>query len=272
MIDDEKYINDLVSFGLTHTQAKVYLTLEKLGRAPAKTIAKNAQIARQDVYAVLEDLQQLGVIQKIIDTPTKFEPFTIKECLTALLARRNNEIIVLTERAKRIIHAIEEIEADKQPPTDFNLTLLSDKKAVLRRAQKEIAEAKKEICIVTTNDAFNHMMPLHIDLIQKALDRDVNVKVALEKTKGKTSWSKTLKALSEKQSFQIKYTFNTPKAIIGLFDDKLMFTTVATTNPTYEFVRLWSDQPSLIELARSYFEMHWKKAKQKNTLKDELET
>ena len=53
MTFDKRDAETLVAIGLTSTEAKVYLTLESLGKANAKTIWKNSGVARQDIYRIL---------------------------------------------------------------------------------------------------------------------------------------------------------------------------------------------------------------------------
>src|SRR5665647_2316714 len=67
-------IGVLESLGLSSIQAKAYLALTRLGRAKAGEIGKNAGVARQDVYRVLDKLQESGLIEKIVCSPTEYVP------------------------------------------------------------------------------------------------------------------------------------------------------------------------------------------------------
>ena len=74
----EDCINSLMELGLTLVQAKIYLTLTKLDNATIKAISKNSNLARQDIYRIIPSLQKLGLVEKIIDKPTKYKATPIK--------------------------------------------------------------------------------------------------------------------------------------------------------------------------------------------------
>lgn len=53
-----KEVQTLMEFGLTRSQAKVYLTLVRLGEdSKALTIFRFSNVARQDVYRILTELE-----------------------------------------------------------------------------------------------------------------------------------------------------------------------------------------------------------------------
>lgn len=55
---------DLTRLGLSHGQAKVYLTCLQLGRDTVLNIAKHADLKRPTVYLLLEDLEKKGLVTK----------------------------------------------------------------------------------------------------------------------------------------------------------------------------------------------------------------
>lgn len=256
-MNDKGIITDLVAFGLTATQGKVFLTLTKLGSAPARIIGNYANIARQDVYSILNDLHQLGLVEKIIDTPLKFRSVDMKDCINILLSRKTDETIKLNQTAKKLLGSIQRVEKCKYDPTDVSLVLFNNKHALLRRSRKAIEQSTNEIRFVTTFEAFIYWATLHVEHFKQAFLRHVKIKFIFDEPQNKPVIPRELKALLKNQPFEIRTIASTPKAVVGLFDDKIMFTTISTANLRNEHIRLWSDQPSMIELARSYFDKHW---------------
>ena len=53
----------LVGLGLSGRQARVYLALLKKGDARAQPLARLARVPRQEVYGLLLELQQLGLVR-----------------------------------------------------------------------------------------------------------------------------------------------------------------------------------------------------------------
>jgi sugar-specific transcriptional regulator TrmB len=65
-------MKELEEFGLTKTEAKVYVALLKLGQVSAAPIIKKTQLHRTTVYDVLERLIEKGVVNFIIRDDKKY--------------------------------------------------------------------------------------------------------------------------------------------------------------------------------------------------------
>ena len=78
-------IEALVCLGLSTLQARVYLALTNLGRANTKSLAKNSNVARQDIYRITAELQELGIIEKIIAIPNEYRVTSLQDGIKILL-------------------------------------------------------------------------------------------------------------------------------------------------------------------------------------------
>ena len=88
MTIEEAVVQTLTRLGLTISQAKVYFDLLRLEKATVNTISKHSKMARQQVYRVLAELQDKGLVEKIISIPTEFEPVPIEDCMFVLIERK----------------------------------------------------------------------------------------------------------------------------------------------------------------------------------------
>jgi sugar-specific transcriptional regulator TrmB len=62
----------LVEHGLSEYQAKVYLALLDFPSLPAGSLAKAAQIPRNRLYEILEELQSMGLVEIILEENRKY--------------------------------------------------------------------------------------------------------------------------------------------------------------------------------------------------------
>jgi sugar-specific transcriptional regulator TrmB len=62
---EEEFVQILTRLGLTISQAKVYLALLELKKATGKITAKHSEVARQEAYRVLGELQEKGRVSDI---------------------------------------------------------------------------------------------------------------------------------------------------------------------------------------------------------------
>ncbi len=88
------YIEALMHLGLTFLQATVYVTLLKFGKTEAKAISDSSGVARADVYRVMSTLEHLGLVEKIISTPSTYKATPIKEGCVLLLQNRRQRIFI----------------------------------------------------------------------------------------------------------------------------------------------------------------------------------
>ncbi len=74
MFLEEESIGLLTQLGFNITQAKLYLALSKLGEADARTLSKEANVPRPEVYRTLDELQKKGLVEKESPHHTGLKP------------------------------------------------------------------------------------------------------------------------------------------------------------------------------------------------------
>lgn len=84
-IELEEGVDVLVGLGLTDRQARVYLSLLKIGAARVRAIAEAAQFNRQEVYSLLASLHQLGLVQQSLTVPVNYTAIPIAVAIKILL-------------------------------------------------------------------------------------------------------------------------------------------------------------------------------------------
>ena len=85
-------VQTLKQFGLTFLQARVYLTLVRTGKSTIRNIAENAKIARQEAQRVTSELQNVGLVERILVSPTEFDPIPLNEAVKFLVERREKRL------------------------------------------------------------------------------------------------------------------------------------------------------------------------------------
>lgn len=90
MFEEKEQVLELL--GLSPTQAHVYLTLIKSGKTNAKILAKQSGVACPDIYRIMIIFEKMGLIQKIIEYPKKYEAIKIEKAIPRLINRKKEEI------------------------------------------------------------------------------------------------------------------------------------------------------------------------------------
>jgi len=165
-------VNVLMELGLSSRQARTYLTILKLREAKAKTIADYSAINRQDIYRIIEELEQIGLVQRTISLPTTFSATPLSETAKLLLSQKTAELINLHKKTKQL--------TKKYQITNSSLTNQLNKKLQIGtifeadRAKKyvqTIQSTYQSLDMVTSWKRFKQLTILLENQLQTALSR-----------------------------------------------------------------------------------------------------
>lgn len=253
----DKGVQTFTGLGLTVLQAKAYLALAKEGKSTIKGIAKTSKVARQDLYRVTPQLLNLGLIERHVDTPTKFKAIPIKAAIDMLIEHRKKETARLELEATQFLPSfIVANKEDRSKDEESQFIIISDLQARLAKAKKQIDNVKKSIKIVTKWAFFVTYTLETIEEHTRALNMGVNVKIVTQRPEQMEPPPKNLQKLMKHPLFQIRYVSSLPSSIIAVFDKEEVNIVLSNKTPSESGI-LMSNNPSLIELAENYFEIMW---------------
>jgi predicted transcriptional regulator len=96
-------LDDLIRLGLTSGEARVFLTLLKLGSAKVGQIVKESQVSYSKVYNVLDRLSSKGLVSQILLGNVKYfnavEPYRLEE----YIKRKEQEVHEQLETTNKVI-------------------------------------------------------------------------------------------------------------------------------------------------------------------------
>jgi sugar-specific transcriptional regulator TrmB len=257
--EEEKVV--LFDLGLNMSQAKVFLALFRLQNPHARAVSKFLNLARQDVYRIISELSELGLVEKLLTKPNTFRPVPMQNAVSVLMQRKLKEKDELQERAARLVCSYENMNIHKRTECEvfFEVYKMSLNDWHIIEA---IRNTREEIRFVTKWAIFAPVMYAYLDEHLKAMKRGVKFNVVTETPVHLETQPKYMESVEKNPSFHIKYLPTSPNAGMLVFDNKVM----ALSNITEKLdssVTLWSNHPGLIELGRSYFESAWKAASEK---------
>ena len=93
----EKIRNELINFGLTKSQAKVFIYLGKYGSKTVSEIAK-ALLPRTETHPLVNSLQNTGLVVAELSHPTKYTAMDMKESVAKLVKQEQERIDVLADK------------------------------------------------------------------------------------------------------------------------------------------------------------------------------
>lgn len=244
----------LIDLGLTGAQARIYLALLRIGISSIREVAKISKVARPDTYRAIAGLHELGLVEKLLTTPTKFKPLPIDDAVNILMLRRTRESIELNERANRLIKNFEE---KKNSPTieESQFIVIPKGETLELKTQRMIDNAQETVSLVVPQRRIRPLIANYLELFKNALKRKVTVRAI---TDGHSeNESHEILELLKFRMFEIEYATTEPCVIFILIDNKEILLMTSAKVGYLESPAVWSNNPGLIELAQGYFELTW---------------
>jgi HTH-type transcriptional regulator, sugar sensing transcriptional regulator len=165
---DNNILQQLISFGMTEYEAKVYVALTQKGPQKASALALISGISRPHIYSTLKTLQEKGLITAIPKNVAEYQARPPGEALNKLLEARKRSIEELEMIGKDLAQKLEnkdkahDGESDKYLP----LTVYNGHWNIINISREMLARSKYH-CDIITND------PYDPQLLDRTFEREI---------------------------------------------------------------------------------------------------
>lgn len=268
-MDIEKLFEEL---GLSLYQAKVLTALIQCGESKASDVSQLSGVPRAKVYSVLDQLVDMGLVDKKPGRPVKYKVKTPEEIVERL---RYNIEMEYKKRLRRIEEVSDDLirilrELYKPLETEFRelIKVIKVGEPSERETRLMFSAAKREINIISK--VFEYYPKVKNELIS-AVDRGVNVKILLL---GKEFLDERSKEVQEEivnllkrdlKNVDIRFS-KTILPLRGTIIDpsyeyksgKAIFVVEDPRTPLYLRDAAVTENPSLVAGMKKYFDLIWK--------------
>jgi len=214
-------------------------------------------VARQDIYRILNELQQLGLVEKIITTPTNFTAIPIQEAASVLLERRIKETADLQARARELIQEVATKVKTPIPQEKPHFVLISEREALINRIKKAIATAQESIDLIGSAAVFPQILFVLAEKFNEAMKNGVKIRYVICEPEDANTWPEIVQAFTKNPSFKLRTLPNPPDARYGLYDKKEVFIATFPSHGAFQSPALWSNNSSIITVFQEHFERAW---------------
>ena len=252
----EKIKNELINFGLTKSQAKVFIYLGKYGSKTASEIAKALQLPRTETYHLVNSLQNMGLVVAELSHPTKYTAMDMKEAVSTLVKQEQERIDTLatkeeslSEMWKQIPFFAVETDESKQE----KMQLLHGTGPITNKIKEMIASSTEDLRIYGSTADLLRMY--HSDVFDWVEESATNLKMVV------SPLTKTPEFLTDFDSDKIKAIPSESENKCFIINDKkevLIFMRNAT-HPTRQTFAWWSDSETLVDMMDTLFDLSWEK-------------
>ena len=258
MHQDEE-VKALTGLGLTFLQAKVYLTLVRTGNATIKMVAEKTGIARQEAQRVTAELQEIGLVEKMLVRPTEYKPIHLKDAIMFLLERREKMSLELKERANILLQNF--ANGQNRSPREERGTqfvIICGKESIIRKSKRILNRATKSCEII--NGLWKNVGyagALFEKESIKMLKRNVKIRIVAEKLPDPQVVKEIYKHCAPNSNFQIRFISPTPSVMLGIYDEKELLVSTSPEKLIGDSPMLWTNSPALVVAVQAYFDKLW---------------
>ncbi len=246
----------LVKLGLSPNQAKIYKSLVGFDNLSVKEIEKNSGVHREEIYRKIKELEKLGFVERVLTKPLQFRAAPLESVLKTLLHRKAVEIKHLQLETKEMIQNNLKKKTKTLHKDNNEIRLIPENRPLLKRLKEQISESTKNLNTICSWNKGISWMLTHQQPFLNATKRGVTIRFILENN-GNYSIPKDVEKLKDCSGFELKIVPFHPIAVLALFDEKNVMIDTSTSTSFVKSPTIWSNNPCLIGLTKSYFDKMW---------------
>lgn len=258
----EETASELADFGLTKTQAKIYITLTALGVASASEIATLSKIRREEVYRIIPQLEKHGIVIRKLKKPKMFSAIQPEKAVYLLIKNKldtmKEEIDKLQQKQAELISKLKTIELPVEQD-DCSIEVIPKQDNLVMKLIDMTQNAKRRIDALASLENLKYGYINYSRNLKEKLRKTIEIRVVTERHKPNV-FTKELMRYSEASNNRIELRqveelpFNLmivddSEAIWGGFHPK-------DQNPQ----SLWTNDPTQIGILKTTFGSLWQKS------------
>jgi len=258
----EEISNELTDFGLTKTQAKIYVTITALGIASASEIAALSKIRREEVYRMIADLGKRGLITIKLGVPRKILALRPELALQLLIKMKTKTMKEETEKLmQKQVRLVSRLEAVKLPtqqdncsteiiPKQYNLDSLFTKTIDM------IQNARQQIDAIVPFEILKYAYLNCPKNLKGKLARTINIRVICESHEPDVFTAEIIQyAEASNNRIELRRLEKLPFNLLTVDDKEAIWGELQAKKEDAKI--LWTNETTQIKILKKAFESLW---------------
>jgi sugar-specific transcriptional regulator TrmB len=260
----EESIEALTGLGLTLLQSKVFSALARSGYATINEISEISKVPRQDIYRVVSELEQLGVVEKTISRPVKFSIIDIEAAFSILIDRKKEEYLKV-ERIKQDL--LKRLIIQKQTALDQKdidkFVLLQGRNALSRATIENLKKTTKTFDFATTQARLLQALQNMHQVFEEKLEEDVVSRIIIEKPADQKVFSYNGGKILNHPNFMLRYSQRPLNALVAIYDKKAALAPIHEDGTWLKDPSVYTTNHVFLAMFQGYFNKEWESAGRK---------
>ena len=251
----ERIENELLKYGLTHNQAKVFIYLGKYGSKTAPEVCNALNIHRTETYNILHTLQNKGIVTAEMVHPARFSAISMDKAILTMVNAEKERVKTLEKNEKEFVDVWDKIPSfmvETQETKFEKLQMLQGTNSIDTKIKEMISDAKEEFLILGSEKDISRFY--HSDFIKSLNDSSLDFKLIISPAQ------KIPHFLEEVDKTRVKIMPNSKTEnqcfIVKDSDEVIIFLRNAN-HPSRSVFAIWAESRSMIDSMRTLFDYSW---------------
>jgi len=262
----EQVIADLVDFGLTSLQARVYVALLRSERTVVRQLVEQIGIIRPEAYRILRELSSKGLVQRVLSSPTAFTATPPSQALPLLMKSYREKLTSLEQKNARIIESLASLPSSAYYSFQSRFSVIAGWANTIEKAKRMITNAEFDYLQILSKHGLRRIRQ---DGIAAAMifakKHGVNVRVITEVDSSNVGCARFMaKHIEMRRTRNLGFYFD-----IADKKEMLMGPAITDDDKTSANLRemyLWTNNPRFIQGMCALFEQLWRGCRKEVTL------
>lgn len=187
MVVSREILDELKQIGLNLYERRLWVALLSRGTSTAGELSSLAKVPHSRTYDVLESLAEKGFVMIQTAKPMKYVAIAPSEALERVKKKVVGDTETTIERITQFQKSPALKELERVFKKGFELVepgemtgSLRGRNAIYQQLETCFKNAKNSISILTTPQGLSDMQKLHVDLLKKASERGVKIRIAAQ--------------------------------------------------------------------------------------------
>jgi sugar-specific transcriptional regulator TrmB len=249
----------LEKIGLTRSQAHLYFALVKIGNSDALTISRQTKTPRTETYRILDDLEEIGLVEKHLDVPYFYEATPVRLGIESLLIRKYEEYQQNRRELDKFLVSFEKSEK-KQDKIQPKITVSKGKQKLLSVLRYGMDNVLSTVDFVTPKKRWLNIYENCQENIKKSLERGVTYRGLLETSDNGNHDLDSIPALQQRTHLELRMVRNISGKNFVVFDKREAAFNYSPGKSLNEAVTLWTNHPNLVAIFEDHYDTLWRNA------------
>jgi sugar-specific transcriptional regulator TrmB len=262
----ESLMETLKSIGLREKEVNVYIHLAKKGAKKAREISNELKIDRVQLYRILKNLQNSGMVESSFEHPAYFTAIPFEKVLDLFIGAKEEEARVLKIKRNSLLSQWRSLEIKMKSRESDKFMVIEGRSLVYSKIQQMVKETKDTLCVVTSSRGvvLAHQAGLITAVFNNTSRKKSRFRFLANLSKDNLQIIKDLIRRGKKNQMNIEHRHTDlgqhffPRFLIR-DDEELIFflRTTEDETSTRRDTGLWTNNKVLVRAFKAFFEKLW---------------